>query len=104
MELPGEIASQAEKVVEAKEKLEYAKLAYSASYADRFLGATAPNATEKKIKAERLTLNEKTDIVKAETKWETEKIHLEKKQNEFNALRKVANIEIRMMETQISGH
>lgn len=104
VELPSKIHEQELKVVEAKEKVEHAKILYSASFADKLLKADRPNATEKKSLAETLTVDEKTSVIRADTEFEKEKAHLNFELNKFNALRKVANIEIQMVSSQISGN
>lgn len=102
--LPSEIYTAEKKAIEAKEKLELAKIEHQCAFADKLIVADKPNATEKKATAELLTKEEKTNVIKAQIYYEQRLAYLTSLNNQFNALRKVGSIEMELAKVGVRGN
>ncbi len=100
--LPNQIFVQEQRMLEAKQKLEDAKLNYEVKLAFETVASKGNNAAEKKSMAICKTEPEKREVLKASLEYERQNASLTHLNNSFIAVRKMASIEEKLMSSQIN--
>jgi hypothetical protein len=101
--LPNLIYLEEQRMLEAKQKLEDAKLTYEIKLAFETVASKAGNATEKKSMAILKSETERRNLLKANLEYERANASLTHLTNQFVAVRKLASIEQEMMKNQLGG-
>jgi hypothetical protein len=102
--LPSQIRDQELLVIEAKNKLEEAKVIYEAKFAFEIVASKGENAQEKKAKAILASDEKKRNVLKANLEYERKNTVLTYLNNQFNAIRKLANLFEKTYSAEISGN
>lgn len=100
--LPDEIYQQEKKVLEAKEKLEMAKIKLDVEMSRAMLTAQRPNASEKKAEAITRTAETRREVLRASLEYERQEAYLNALPNQFTAIRKITSLEIELIKTNLN--
>ena len=102
-ELPSKIRDAQQQHIEAIKEQKEAKLEYDVALAQALVSANKPNATEKKSEAIIETRPQMRKVIEAEYAEKMKEAELNYLKDRFNAIRKIASIEIELIKTQLGG-
>lgn len=100
--LPNLIYLEEQRMLEAKQKLEDAKLTYEIKLAFETVAAKGENAVVKKSMAILKSETERRELLKANLEYERANASLTHLTNQFIAVRKMSSLEEKLMSSQIN--
>jgi len=101
--LPNKIRTQELLVVEAENKLDEAKLEFDVEFGMFLVASSRPNATEKKSEAVGFSKNSAKKLLEAKYNLKKEQAGLNYVENRFISLRKIASLEEKLINSNLSG-
>lgn len=101
--LPQQIRDAQTDFILAKDRVERARLKHKIAFATALVNAKAPNATEKRAKAEIEAQGQALEIIEAETQMAIKEAEVTLLNNNFSAVRKIANLVERGYPSEFSG-
>jgi hypothetical protein len=102
--LPNKIRVSALLVLEEQKKLDDKKLAFDVAYGLNLINSNKKNATEKKAEAVINSKTEATLLIEQRYIHKKKELSLSYNQDQFTALRKIANIELEQIKANLTGN
>jgi len=101
-ELPNSIYEAGKKALDAEKEYKLEELTFDVAFAQALVESTASSATQKKAEAVFITQPQKKALINSEWKKEKEVLYAKALRDQWDSVRKLANLEQERMRTQIN--